>query len=38
MLMDDHAENYGSEALRSNKYSALPCSAPMSFSPSVPAA
>ncbi|VAI56321.1 unnamed protein product [Triticum turgidum subsp. durum] len=38
MLMDDRAENCGSEALRANSYSASPCSAPMSFSPSVAAA
>lgn len=38
MLMDDHAENCGSKAFRANNYSASPCSAPMSFSPSVAAA
>jgi len=38
MLMDDHAENCGSEALRGNSYLASPCSTPMSFSPSVAAA
>ncbi|KAL6888761.1 hypothetical protein ACP4OV_009787 [Aristida adscensionis] len=37
ILIDDRAENCGSEALRANKYSASPCSTPMSFSPSVAA-
>ncbi|TVU32795.1 hypothetical protein EJB05_24551 [Eragrostis curvula] len=38
MLMDDHAENCGSEVLRTGNHSASPCSAPMAFSPSVAAA
>ncbi|WVZ77701.1 hypothetical protein U9M48_025539 [Paspalum notatum var. saurae] len=38
MLMDDRAENCGSEALRSTDYSVSPHSAPMAFSPSVAAA
>lgn len=38
MLMDDHAENCGSEALKANDYSASPRSAPLSFSHSVAAA
>ncbi|KQJ93587.1 uncharacterized protein LOC100830428 [Brachypodium distachyon] len=38
MLMDDRADNCGSEALRANNYSASQCSAPMSFSPSIAAA
>ncbi|XP_062221276.1 FCS-Like Zinc finger 13-like [Phragmites australis] len=37
ILMDDRAENCGSEALRASNYSASPCSAPMAFSPSVAA-
>uniref|UniRef100_A0A0D9VCT2 FLZ-type domain-containing protein n=1 Tax=Leersia perrieri TaxID=77586 RepID=A0A0D9VCT2_9ORYZ len=38
MLMDDHAENCGSEALKANDYSASPHSAPLPFSLSVAAA
>lgn len=38
MLMDDRAENCGSEALRSSDYSVSPHSTPMAFSPSVAAA
>ncbi|KAF0906152.1 hypothetical protein E2562_009142 [Oryza meyeriana var. granulata] len=38
MLMDDHADNCGSEALKANDYSASPHSAPLPFSLSVAAA
>ncbi|OEL35243.1 hypothetical protein BAE44_0003740 [Dichanthelium oligosanthes] len=38
MLMDDRAENCGSEALRASDYSVSPHSAPMAFSPGVAAA
>uniref|UniRef100_A0A0E0JW74 FLZ-type domain-containing protein n=1 Tax=Oryza punctata TaxID=4537 RepID=A0A0E0JW74_ORYPU len=38
MLMDDHADNCGSEALKANEYSASPHSAPLPFSLSVAAA
>ncbi|KAF8783804.1 hypothetical protein HU200_000242 [Digitaria exilis] len=38
MLMDDRAENCGSEALRASDYSVSPHSAPMAFSPTVAAA
>uniref|UniRef100_A0ACD5V849 Uncharacterized protein n=1 Tax=Avena sativa TaxID=4498 RepID=A0ACD5V849_AVESA len=38
MLMDDHADNCRSDAFNAKNYSASPCSAPMSFSPSVAAA
>ncbi|PUZ74304.1 hypothetical protein GQ55_1G054000 [Panicum hallii var. hallii] len=38
MLMDDRAENCGSEALRATDYSVSPHSAPMALSPSVAAA
>lgn len=35
MLMDDQADNWPQDILKSNNYSASPCSAPMSFSPSI---
>ncbi|KAG8069939.1 hypothetical protein GUJ93_ZPchr0006g41444 [Zizania palustris] len=38
MLMDDHADNCGSESLKANDYSASPHSAPLPFSLSVAAA
>ncbi|XP_040377269.1 FCS-Like Zinc finger 13-like [Oryza brachyantha] len=38
MLMDDHAENCGSEALKASDYSASPHTAPLPFSLSVAAA